>query len=717
MNERGPAELHGKVRLKDVLKGSGQPVSEEQAWALCYQCGRELKQMILRDGYFPVLRGTEHIYIHHDGAVSFVDTTGAKDSKLSEKRVIERLGKAVYAALDWGLSSEIERVLGDSLDRLLFYMLGLHTPNSKSPAAKRLAFTLNDIIKECVERLFVPSEASAHYIAVCRIQYTEYKDIDRLLQTIQFSKQSLRRLDSTEELEKEVLEMYNWSALWSNVMNELCLGVSLRSVDRWSYAAMSVEYELTPYEQLMNDIRSKRLHLRPVEIKSSPKDDVQEDSVITDNLDTSWSNVMTELRLGVSLRSVDRWSYAALPVEYELTPYELLMNDIRSQRHHLRPVKECDQSKSSRSEDDVILDLIRTHTLKPASERKLKERTPVEPSLHALLMSEIKSSKTLRSTLDVKRSLMQASTDEELKISNNLNSLPHEYSLYSCRMGNRWSRLPVMNPLDNGVDGRISGHPEFSYESSSEHKFSHLTSSSTDFSFIPVLTSSQLDLRMNSISNSEKQMSYGHKRSSSYEGSFQGSSCRQSWRAPKIRLPPTISELILLRRSIIKTEMLLFASSKDFPGYKVCSSCFRKTLFFSWPFSCKFCERTICPECHVEMLMPFKQCMYLPVSFFKALVLTRDNDPFCQAQKNHMFCREVVHWDYSSVPLVFEPKDKAEDLSFHKRIMYNWTSMDICIKCEEYILDVLDMSHHSEFTGSALKSRSLSESSAILLRH
>ncbi|KAM3921527.1 protein spire homolog 1-like [Leptodactylus fuscus] len=588
-------------------------------------------------------------------------------------------------------------------------MLGLHTPTNKSPAVKRQAFTLNDIIKECVERLFVPSEASTHYRAICRFQYDEYKDIHSLLQTIQLTKQSLKRLDSYEELEDDILAMYdNWGVQWSNVMNELRLGVSLRCVHQRSYTALPIQYTLTPYELLMNDIRSKRYTLRPVEISTrlSPKVNLQEDSVNTDDyLDFAWSNVMNEVRLGVSLRSIDQRSYTALPVQYTLTPYELLMNDIRSKRYILRPVK----NKSSRSEENVILDLIRSHTLKPVSERKLKERSQEEPSLHDLLMSEIKSSKTLRSTLDVKRSLLQ---DEEFKISRNVQ---HEYPLYSCRMGDWWSRLPLIDPLENGIDGRVSWHPEFNYESSSEHKFSDLTSSSTELSFFPVLTSSQVDLRMSSISNSEKQTLYAHKRSNSYEGSFQGHSCRQSWRTPRIHLPPTISELIPVRRTMVKTEMLV--SNKDFPGHRACSSCYRKRLFFSWMSTCKFCDRNICPECHVEMLMPFKQCMHLPVSFFKALVLTRDNDPYCQTQKNRIFYREVMDWDYSSVPLVFEPKDLAEEFSFYKKIMYNWTSMDLCLKCEEYILNVLDRSTQSEFRDKSLKSRSISESSAILSRH
>ncbi|KAM4034610.1 LOW QUALITY PROTEIN: protein spire homolog 1-like [Anomaloglossus baeobatrachus] len=634
MNEPSPTEFHGKVRLEDLME-SGQPVSEEQAWALCYQCSHKLQQLILGDGYFPALRGTGHIYIHQDGAVSFVNLTDTKDSNLSEKKVIELLGKAVYST-DWGLCSEMERVLSDSLENLLFYMLGLTISNNHSSVKQ--AITLNNVIQKCVERLLVPSEASTHYKAVCRIQYTEYKNIYSLLQTIQLTKQSLKRPESKEQIEDQMVDKYdNWGTLWRSVLNELRL---------------------------------------------------------------------------VSLRSIDQRSYNALPIVYTLTPYELLMDDIRSKRYTLRPVKECDLNKSNRSEENVILDLIQT--LKPASDRKLKERSQEEPSLHDLLMSEIKSSKTLRSTLDVKRNLMR---DEEFKVSSSVCSVQREYSLYSCRMGSKWNWLPGIEPLDNGIDGKLSCHPECSYESSSEQKFSDLTMSSFDLSFFPLLTSSQVDLRMNSTSKCEKQKMNSHKRSNSYEGSFQGLSCRQRLRTPKFCLPPTISELIPLRRTMVKTEMLVFEPSKHFSGKKTCSSCYQKCLFFSLVLSCNFCDRPICPNCLVEMLMPFKQCMYLPVSFFKALVLTRDNDPLSQGQKNNMFYKEAMFWGYSSVPLVFEPKDTEDNLAFRKRIMYNWISMDICIKCEEYILDALDMSYQCEFSGSPLKSRSISESSAILPRY
>ena len=45
-----------------------------------------------------------------------------------------------------------------------------------------------------------------------------------------------------------------------------------------------------------------------------------------------WIQTMQELRQGVKLKKTD---YTKTPIEYELTPYEMLMDDIRSRRYNL----------------------------------------------------------------------------------------------------------------------------------------------------------------------------------------------------------------------------------------------------------------------------------------------------------------------------------------------------------------------------------------------
>lgn len=48
-----------------------------------------------------------------------------------------------------------------------------------------------------------------------------------------------------------------------------------------------------------------------------------------------------------------------------------------------------------------------------------------------------------------------------------------------------------------------------------------------------------------------------------------------------------------------------------------------------------------------QMLLPYKWCVHLPVSFFKKLVLMKDGDPICQTQETSTFWQERWDWDCS----------------------------------------------------------------------
>ena len=51
-----------------------------------------------------------------------------------------------------------------------------------------------------------------------------------------------------------------------------------------------------------------------------------------------WVQVMRDLRHGVKLKKVQERQYNPLAIEYQFTPYEMLMDDIRSQRYKLPKV-------------------------------------------------------------------------------------------------------------------------------------------------------------------------------------------------------------------------------------------------------------------------------------------------------------------------------------------------------------------------------------------
>merc|ERR1711874_180671 len=105
-----------------------------------------------------------------------------------------------------------------------------------------------------------------------------------------------------------------------------------------------------------------------------------------------WQQLMQELRVGIKLKKVD---YSKTATEYELTPYEMLMDDIRSKKYSLNHITVPPRVKMDAK--DMILEFIRSRPpLKPAANRVLparrKESTPQE-----LLMMDIRSGKTRQS--------------------------------------------------------------------------------------------------------------------------------------------------------------------------------------------------------------------------------------------------------------------------------------------------------------------------------
>ncbi|KAI8428292.1 hypothetical protein MSG28_002498 [Choristoneura fumiferana] len=103
-----------------------------------------------------------------------------------------------------------------------------------------------------------------------------------------------------------------------------------------------------------------------------------------------WMQVIGELRMGVKLKKV---CYSRTPIEYEMTPYEILMDDIRSRRYTLKKVDGAIPPSVKKDAHAMILEFIRSRPpLKKASERKLpprrREVTPREQLLASIQLDE-----------------------------------------------------------------------------------------------------------------------------------------------------------------------------------------------------------------------------------------------------------------------------------------------------------------------------------------
>ena len=112
---------------------------------------------------------------------------------------------------------------------------------------------------------------------------------------------------------------------------------------------------------------------------------MREEDLYHNNIYSIWSDVMGELRTGIKLKKV---SFSKTPSEFGLTPYEMLMSDIRKQSVKLNPTKIPPKVKTDAK--DIILEFIRSRPpLRKASNRKLaprvKQTTPMEDLMEVFL--------------------------------------------------------------------------------------------------------------------------------------------------------------------------------------------------------------------------------------------------------------------------------------------------------------------------------------------
>ncbi|NXD21911.1 SPIR1 protein, partial [Spelaeornis formosus] len=258
-----------KVSLAEILKCFDHPISEEQAWAICFQCCRKIEQLTQRlcPPLCPVfIEGSGSIFIHADGTASF--KVYHKSGKIigtcgCQRLLLEYLGLVIYGALDWGIDSQVERELSDPLEKLLCLMLKLDDEATKPPV------TLQDV---CEEHLSKSSQAISHYEITCRSLFTEYMELQKLVTIIQTSKEVCLGLPiSCYSLCLHNSPMRSSKASpWLGVICELQTGgVRLRKAAERPWRCVSPKERIrSPYELLLDDIQHRRYTLRKVIVLS-----------------------------------------------------------------------------------------------------------------------------------------------------------------------------------------------------------------------------------------------------------------------------------------------------------------------------------------------------------------------------------------------------------------------------------------------------------------
>ncbi|MGH0123679.1 UNVERIFIED_CONTAM: hypothetical protein FKN15_028910 [Acipenser sinensis] len=291
-----------ELSLEEVLKCYEQPINEEQAWAVCYQCCRGLSQLLPGEDQreFGRVKDPGSVLLHKDGTVTLYRDQSTQDAnrKLSEQatsdgKIVQSLGFAIYRALDWGLDDSEERELSPQLEQLIDLMANGDSeggssgtadegysgqeeeeePESEGPPRTMRSF--HQVMAVCAARLSNPSEAQTHYQAVCRALFVETLELQTFLIKIKNAKEMLNKIREEEKpdagptAELDKLRHTDWARLWVQLMRDLRNGVKLKKVQEQQFDPLPTEFELTPFEMLMQDIRAHNFKLRKVMVDSS----------------------------------------------------------------------------------------------------------------------------------------------------------------------------------------------------------------------------------------------------------------------------------------------------------------------------------------------------------------------------------------------------------------------------------------------------------------
>merc|ERR1712179_452362 len=155
------------------------------------------------------------------------------------------------------------------------------------------------------------------------------------------------------------------------------------------------------YQQVCRALVAEALELSNFMINLSIKDLEEFEALDRPEWVGIFNEVMSELRHGVKLKAVD---YTRTPTEFALTPYELLMYDIKNKKTELKRAIPVHVEKAAK---DKILEAIRSRPpLKPMEERKLKSPKQDDETPIGNLMNEIRrgtARKSLRKTIIKKR--------------------------------------------------------------------------------------------------------------------------------------------------------------------------------------------------------------------------------------------------------------------------------------------------------------------------
>ncbi|VFV21768.1 kiaa1135 protein [Lynx pardinus] len=522
-----------------------------------------------------------------------------------------------------------------------------------------------DVMKLCAAHLPTESEAPNHYQAVCRALFAETMELHTFLTKIKSAKENLKKIQEMEKSDEsntdlEDLKNADWARFWVQVMRDLRNGVKLKKVQERQYNPLPIEYQLTPYEMLMDDIRSKRYTLRKVMVNGD------------------------------------------IPPRLKKSAHEIILDFIRS-----RP------------------------PLNPVSARKLKPTPPRPRSLHERILEEIKAERKLRpvSPEEIRRSrlamrplsmsysfdLSDVTTPESPKnivessmVNGGLTSQTKENGLRAAQQvpvqRKKLLKAPTLAELDSSDSEEESLHRSASSSSVSpsfleDPSVEAVSTRKQPPKFLPISSTPQPERRQPPQRRHSIEKETPTNVRQFLPPSKQSSRSLEEFCYPVECLALTVEEVMHIRQVLVKAELEKYQQYKDvYTALKKGKLCFccrtRRFSFFTWSYTCQFCKRPVCSQCCKKMRLPSKPYSTLPIFSLGPSTLQRGEScmrPEKTPTGHHRPLRSIARFSSKSKSV-----DKSdEELQFPKELMEDWSTMEVCVDCKKFISEIISSSRRS----------------------
>ncbi|XP_018116004.1 protein spire homolog 2 isoform X2 [Xenopus laevis] len=591
--------------------------------------------------------------------------------------MVQYLGFAIYRALDWGLDESEERELSPQLEKLIDLMAdgdsegvtdeGYDGPEDEDEEGQpRLVRSFSAVLRVCASRLPEPHEAQTHYQAVCRALFAETVELRAFLREIRETKETLMKL-RTEETEPDGLvnlQNTDWTNLWVQLMRDLRQGVQLKKVREKTFNSLPTEYQLTPFEMLMQDIRAQKYKLRKVMVGGNIPLKVKKDA---------HEVILDFIRSRPPLKPVSSRNLSPLPLR-QRSLHEKMLDEIKKEPK-LRPVDASRRgqkgfgslpciveacSKDIKSTSCINLSIPEPTAPRPRPRKLLK--APTLEEMEEMNLSEEDDSpnaevrRVISAPLPLKRDrsfseqdLVQLQT-EMGHVPQRVSALDHHRLQTRERSGSlTTTHRPVGRSLASQNTARLNGTSPSSYGSlSSVQEWTETDTSSEN-------------------NSKHRCLEFSH---------------------PVDTLALTVEEVINVRRVLVKAEMEKFLQTKELYSNlkkgKICCCCqvkFPLLFLFSRSFNCLFCKRSVCAACNVKMKLPAKKLDHIPVYTVGFDIPTRSTSSSVHTSR----------WTDNSHGPIWRNVQRQ----FPHIYAQGFVLKDVCTDCAAFIRDVVSSSRKS----------------------